>query len=153
MATMSVEEVDFTAEFALSGFEATEAAKSNADGTVTCFGLVVWFDVEFSSRFCKDFPVTMSTSPLGPKTHWAQTLLTFKQPFVMLEDSKLGGEVGEDCLLAESVGTKDCPASVLKGRMSIARGLRHRSIDISLEVTVVSGSGLSRSLPAQIFEM
>ena len=43
-----------------------------------CHGVVVWFDTEFSARFCKDRPVVLSTSPHAPATHWAQTLFYFK---------------------------------------------------------------------------
>lgn len=41
-------------------------------------GVIVWFDCEFSKRFCAANPVVMSTSPHGTPTHWAQTLLNFK---------------------------------------------------------------------------
>ena len=40
--------------------------------------MVVWFDTEFSARFCAERPVVLSTSPHAPATHWAQTLFYFK---------------------------------------------------------------------------
>lgn len=40
-----------------------------------CHAFVVWFDVEFSNRFCKRNAVKLSTSPFAKQTHWAQTLL------------------------------------------------------------------------------
>lgn len=40
--------------------------------------MVVWFDTEFSARFCTERPVVLSTSPHAPATHWAQTLFYFK---------------------------------------------------------------------------
>ena len=45
--------------------------------------LVLWFDTEFSGRFCGERPVTLSTSPHGPQTHWAQTVLTLRQPVLL----------------------------------------------------------------------
>lgn len=35
--------------------------------------LVLWFDTEFSDRFCKEKPVLLTTSPHEGQTHWAQT--------------------------------------------------------------------------------
>jgi len=43
-----------------------------------CTAVVVWFDVEFSQRFCKEHPVTLTTSPFSKQTHWAQTVLPLK---------------------------------------------------------------------------
>ena len=40
--------------------------------------MVIWFDVEFSKRFCSQQPVTLSTSPFAPSTHWAQTVLPLR---------------------------------------------------------------------------
>ena len=40
--------------------------------------VVLWFDVEFSARFCRQQPVVLSTSPYGPQTHWAQTVLALR---------------------------------------------------------------------------
>ena len=49
-----------------------------AAAVVECHGVVVWFDTEFSARFCAERPVVLSTSPHAPTTHWAQTLFYFK---------------------------------------------------------------------------
>ena len=40
--------------------------------------MVIWFDVEFSRRFCSQQPVTLSTSPFAAPTHWAQTVLPLR---------------------------------------------------------------------------
>ena len=45
--------------------------------------LVLWFDTEFSARSCAERPVTLSTSPHAPQTHWAQTVLTLRQPVLL----------------------------------------------------------------------
>ena len=34
---------------------------------------MLWFDTEFSDRFCKEKPVLLTTSPHEGQTHWAQT--------------------------------------------------------------------------------
>lgn len=47
-------------------------------GPVACRSVVLWFDVEFSSRFCAEHPVTLSTDPRTQQTHWVQSLLTFR---------------------------------------------------------------------------
>lgn len=154
MAKMEVDDVDFTAEFLLSlpQTDTSNPEKENPTRTVHCFGLVVWFDVEFSSRFCKDHSVTMSTSPLGPRTHWAQTLLTLEKPVVLqspaLKDENSFTEVES----VEDLGTDAFPGKGIKGRISIVRSKRHRSIDISLETSVFS-CGFSRTLPTQLFEI
>ena len=43
-----------------------------------CHAMVIWFDVEFSKRFCSQQPVTLSTSPFATPTHWAQTVLPLR---------------------------------------------------------------------------
>jgi hypothetical protein len=43
------------------------------------------------------------------------------------EESTLGSSA--------SVGTNECPATVLRSRISIVRASEHRSIDISVETT------------------
>lgn len=47
-------------------------------GSTECHALVLWFDVAFTSRFCKQQPVVLSTSPAQPPTHWQQAILTLR---------------------------------------------------------------------------
>lgn len=76
-------------------------------GTVTA--LAVWFDVEFSSRFCAT-PTVLSTAPGSPRTHWEQLVLPLKE--------------------AVQVAAGD----VLRCRLSMARGQQHRTLDIAAEL-------------------
>ena len=69
LTTMAASDVEFTSDFLL---------QPSADAPAACYGIVVWFDTEFSARFCAQKPVVLSTSPHAPATHWAQTLFPFK---------------------------------------------------------------------------
>lgn len=131
LATMSAAQQDFTAHFTLSASsaalvsssEAGEAASSSSSSgdSIEVAALVLSFDVEFSARFCKEHPVTLSTSPHAPVTHWAQALL----PLASLVT--LG------------------PGQSLSCRLSMARSrARHRSLDISLEVSGPGGMKAAR---------
>ncbi|GMI90436.1 protein arginine methyltransferase 3, ARABIDOPSIS THALIANA PROTEIN ARGININE METHYLTRANSFERASE 3 [Hibiscus trionum] len=141
LATMKPDEVDFTATAEL------EAKFDNMDHKATsCFGVVLWFDTGFTSRFCKETPTVLSTSPYTPKTHWSQTILTFREA-VSVASSKFAAEESAD------VGTNACPASKIILRISIARATQHRCIDISLETAGVSPDGRKCSWPAQIFNL
>ncbi|WIA42932.1 hypothetical protein OEZ86_008845 [Tetradesmus obliquus] len=136
LATMSAAQQDFTAHFTLSASsaallsssEAGEAASSSSSSSgdsIEVAALVLWFDVEFSARFCKEQPVTLSTSPHAPVTHWAQALLPLASPVTLR------------------------PGQSLSCRLSMARSrARHRSLDISLEV-----SGPGRMKAARIYSM
>lgn len=70
----------------------------------------MWFDVEFSARFCAAQPVTLSTAPGDPHTHWEQLILPLKQPL--------------------QVHAKD----VISCQVSMARGVQHRTLDIAARV-------------------
>ncbi|XP_024521105.1 probable protein arginine N-methyltransferase 3 [Selaginella moellendorffii] len=132
--TMKPDDVDFHAHFEL---------KPRTASPVWCYGVVLWFDVGFTERCCKVSPVTMTTSPFSPSTHWSQTILTFRNPILLSRDASAGP--GEP-------GTKENPAALLKGRISIARSFKHRSIDISLETAAVAAeSGAAFPMPVQIF--
>ncbi|KAF6259626.1 S-adenosyl-L-methionine-dependent methyltransferase [Scenedesmus sp. NREL 46B-D3] len=136
LATMSPAQQDFTAHFTLSATsaqlvssceagdtsgETTNSSSSTSSETVEVAALVLWFDVEFSARFCKEHPVTLSTSPHAPVTHWAQALLPLAAP-VMLG-----------------------PGQALRCRLSMARSrARHRSLDISLEYSGPGGQTAAR---------
>ena len=81
----SVKDTEFSAEFKLDALE--DATK---DQSQTIYGIVLWFDTEFSSRFCRENPVVLSTSPKEPKTHWVQTALHFPEPLVLDTTSASG---------------------------------------------------------------
>ena len=111
----SVKDTEFSAEFKLDALE--DATKDQSQ--MIC-GIVLWFDTEFSSRFCRENPVILSTSPKEPKTHWVQTALHFPEPLVLDNTS----------------------ASGIKGRISMAKSTEHvRGYDISLESYPIDPSG------------
>lgn len=138
---MKPDEVDFTATATL------EPNESEAK-TSLCHGVVLWFDTGFTDRFCKENPTVLSTSPYTPPTHWAQTVLTFKEPISVAPATLLSGDDRRG-----AIGTEECPASSVHLRVSVARAPEHRSIDISLEVTGVSSKGEKRRWPVQIFNL
>ncbi|EPS58401.1 hypothetical protein M569_16413 [Genlisea aurea] len=117
---------------------------------VWCYGVAVWFETGFTERFCRENPVILSTSPYEPTTHWSQTLLTFREPVAMAASSST-----RDDSVAAPVGTRDCPAARIRARISIVKASKHRSIDLSLEITCIGGSddGRKRILPAQFFSL
>ncbi|KAK9823570.1 hypothetical protein WJX72_003898 [[Myrmecia] bisecta] len=128
LATMSVADADFSSDFVLTH-------KPQAGQTCsTCHAVVLWFDTAFSARFCPDLPVTLSTSPHGPQTHWAQTILCLRQP-ILLGQAPASG--------TSPSGSGSRPAGALRGRISIARSNKHRSLDISLEYAPVAADGSS----------
>jgi type I protein arginine methyltransferase len=106
LATMLVEDIDFT-----------ESCDVEISRSGTCHCIVLWFDTPFSERFCSEQPVTLTTSPQAPQTHWVQTVFLLKRAVDV--------QVGEHLHL----------------RMSFAKGKRHRSLDITAEVSHVSLAG------------
>ncbi|VAH43318.1 unnamed protein product [Triticum turgidum subsp. durum] len=142
LATMKESEMDFTASLELRLPESCAAVP----GVTWCHGIVLWFDTGFTSRFCKDKPVVLSTSPFSTPTHWSQTIFTFEEPIAMVKDGSVIGS-------SASVGTGECPAVTIRSRISIVRASEHRSIDISIETTGISSDGRKRSWPAQIFNL
>ncbi|KAK3219341.1 hypothetical protein Dsin_013311 [Dipteronia sinensis] len=147
LASMKPDEVDFTAsaelEPKLGGLE-SNSIKSNS--TTWCYGVVLWFETGFTSRFCKEKPIVLSTSPYIPKTHWSQTIFTFREPIAMASGNFSANKT-------EAIGTDTCPAGRIHLRVSIARAVEHRSIDISLETTGIGSDGRKRSWPVQIFNL
>ncbi|KAG9454921.1 hypothetical protein H6P81_007825 [Aristolochia fimbriata] len=123
LATMESSDVDFTSSFEL---------EPKFIGSGECYGIVLWFETAFTSRFCKETPVILSTSPYKPKTHWSQTILTFREPIA------ISSPEFQDAIAGTSVAT-ECypPVKKIECRVSIVRAAQHRSIDISLEVTGV----------------
>ncbi|KVH93500.1 probable protein arginine N-methyltransferase 3 [Cynara cardunculus var. scolymus] len=143
LVTMKPDEVDFTASVQL---EQKSSHSAGIESTVTkCYGIVLWFETSFTSRFCKEMPTVLSTSPYTPPTHWSQTLLTFREP-ISLSKMLVNGS-------SSTVGTDVAPAVKIDSRISIARGVEHRSIDISLEVTAIGFDGRKRQWPVQMFHM
>ncbi|KAM7262564.1 hypothetical protein ACFE04_000247 [Oxalis oulophora] len=146
LVTMKHDDVDFTSTIELepkSGISSSESTESSK-----CYGLVLWFETGFTSRFCKEMPAVLSTSPYTRETHWYQTILTFKEPIVMKtrkSDAKLS--------TSAPAGTDNCPAARLHLRISIARAVEHRSIDISLETSAVGDDGRKHSWPVQMFNL
>ncbi|XP_074274583.1 putative protein arginine N-methyltransferase 3 [Silene latifolia] len=140
LATMKAEMMDFTSSIEL---------QLKSDGTAKsswCYGVVIWFDTGFTRRVCKEVPANLSTSPYIPKTHWSQTILTFKEP-ILLSSEKANAET------SGLVGTDSCPASKIQLRISIVRAPEHRAIDISLETWGMTHDGQSRAWPVQLFNL
>ncbi|KAK4771680.1 hypothetical protein SAY87_032212 [Trapa incisa] len=142
--SMKHEEVDFTASVELEPSSSLGANES----AIKCYGVVLWFETGFTSRVCRETPAVLSTSPYTPKTHWAQTILTFQEPITMLPGK--GSNINERLHTAES---DVLPAEKIHLRVSIARAPEHRSVDISLEVAAICFGGKTRTYPVQIFNL
>lgn len=95
----------------------TESCTARVERSGTCHCVVLWFDTLFSERFCREQPVTLTTSPHAPQTHWVQTVFLLKRPVHVAE------------------------GDALQLRMSFAKGTQHRSLDIALEVTSQTADG------------
>jgi protein arginine N-methyltransferase 3 len=122
LVTMTPGQQDFTAIFTLT----PAAGRDGSSGSVSVSAIVLWFDVEFSERFCRECPVTLSTSPAAECTHWAQAVLPLKQPVQLAADGSSS-------------------SSSLACRLSMARNRgKHRCLDISLEVTPAGGDDSAR---------
>ncbi|KAJ4975134.1 hypothetical protein NE237_000240 [Protea cynaroides] len=148
LATMKPEEMEFTVSFEL-GIKLNSSVNNPTDlksKTTWCYGVVLWFETGFTTRFCKEMPAVLSTSPYSPKTHWSQTIFTFREPIAMAS-----GKHDTDGMAA--VGTEACPVVRIQSRISIARAVQHRSIDISLETMGISSDGRKHNWPVQIFNL
>jgi RecJ-like exonuclease len=75
-----------------------------------------------------DQPVTLSTGPSAPLTHWAQTVLTLPEPVTLLAP---GAEA--------AAGQK--AAHEIRGRISMSRGSKHRLLDMVLEYSAACTDG------------
>lgn len=147
LATMRLDDMDFTSCIELHPkSECNTKPTDTKAGPTWCHGLILWFDTGFTSRFCREMPANLSTSPYTLKTHWSQTILTFKEPIALSSEKP-------DVQRADVVGTKSCPASKIHLRISIARASQHRAIDISIEPSGVGHDGDKRVWPAQIFNL
>ncbi|RVW36398.1 putative protein arginine N-methyltransferase 3 [Vitis vinifera] len=150
LVTMKPEEMDFTASIRLQP-KLDRPADTNASMDLEqkptwCHGVVLWFETGFTSRFCRETSTILSTSPFTPKTHWSQTILTFREPIAMAAGKP-------NAKKSEGVGSDACPASSIHLRISIIRAAQHRSIDISLETTGIACDGRKHSWPVQIFNL
>ncbi len=114
-------------------------ANAQATGAAAeCHALVLWFDTEFSARFCKEQPGLLSTSPLTQQTHWAQTILTLREPVLLQTQAAAAGG----------------GAASLRGRLSFGRSDKHRCLDISLECQAYSAQGAPvGSLQTQLYSI
>lgn len=145
--TMKLEDMDFTSKVELEPkINNAVTPSSGSESKTQCYGLVLWFDTGFTSRFCKETPVILSTSPYTRKTHWSQTILTFQEPITIALGKHGGNGSG-------AVGTESCPAVRINSRISIVRATVHRSIDISMETSATGADGRKCSWPAQIFTL
>lgn len=149
LATMKPDDVDFTAtaslEPKLSALE-NEKTTLNLKTCCWCYGVVLWFDTGFTSRFCRETQTVLSTSPYTTKTHWSQTILTFREPIAI-------GLGKENRSKSEVIGTEAYPAVKIDLRVSIVRSTEHRSIDISMEAAGVGPDGQKRLWPAQLVSL
>ncbi|KAI4323573.1 hypothetical protein L6164_023168 [Bauhinia variegata] len=149
LATMKPNEVDFTASATLvPKWDVTEDNTMHLEykSCRWCYGVVLWFETGFTDRFCREAPTVLSTSPYTTKTHWSQTILTFREPIAV-------GFVEGNADKLAAIGTDGCPAVKIDVRISIVRSTEHRSIDISLEAVGVGRDGRRRSWPAQLFSL
>eukprot|EP00899_Mesostigma_viride_P015297 jgi/Mesvir1/23769/Mv06222-RA.1 len=151
LCSMSAADVGFSHEFRLTAQTppSASAEPSTLSGTtkhcsmpaesLACYGVVIWFDSHFSERFCPTVPMVLSTSPHAPPTHWAQTLLTFKEPVVLAP--------------ARNDNTSDAVVAI-EGRISIARSsVNYRSIDVSLEHCTVRQDGSRGKATTSLYDM
>ena len=146
---MKPSEVDFTATATLepkSSISENKETHLDSKTCCWCYGVVLWFETGFTSRFCLEMPAVLSTSPYTPKTHWSQTILTFQEPIAIGFGKENDGKLA-------AIGTDVHPAAKIDLRISIVRSTEHRSIDISLEAAGVSPDGRRCSWPAQLFSL
>jgi protein arginine N-methyltransferase 3 len=119
LATMAASDQDFTSEVELRASEAAD-----------CSCVVLWFDTEFSPRFCRDKAVVLSTSPAAAPTHWMQAVLPLRSPVALPAGGRLA-----------------C-------RLSVARSpARHRALDVSLEYGAAGPMGAPAAREAVSFTM
>lgn len=148
LVTMKHREMDFTAKVELEpkwDIPLDLPTQSNSK-MIKCYGVVLWFETGFTKRFCRETPIILSTSPYTPKTHWSQTILTFKEPIALALGNKIAGTSG-------AVGSDACPAMRIQSRISIVRGAQHRSIDISMELSAIGLDGQKRNWSVQMFNL
>lgn len=153
LVTMASHDQDFTADFTLNLAQGSsqpglahpssntptpalpDGEQASGSAAVTLeeadvAAVVIWFDTQFSAQRCPETPVTLSTSPHAPLTHWAQTVLPLRRPVLLRSPSSSLGAAGRPF------------ASEIKGQLSMARNKsKHRSLDIALRYTAVLSDG------------
>lgn len=77
--TVKPEQLDFTSSFTLH---------SSHEGTMDVF--VIYFDVNFSNA---NKPVSFSTGPRSPETHWRQTVLILNEPLNLKSGDIVTGKI------------------------------------------------------------
>lgn len=144
LSTMTSADQDFSTEFRL------EALPGQPGGVVHVHTIVLWFDVQFSQRFCAKQPVTLTTSPFAPPTHWSQTLLHLKHPIPVSSSPAASAAAPAAPAAAatapqagfDAAAAAPASAPAVTGRISMCRNAsRHRSLDISLEVSAALSDG------------
>ena len=120
--------------------QASCAAQSGAIHAV-----VLWFDTEFSARFCKERSVLLTTSPHAPQTHWHQTILQLRQPVAWQHSAAPGTGAQEP--------DQGPGRAVLRGRISCARSSQHRCLDISLECAGLDEEGQALGSQTQLYSI
>jgi len=126
---MAQVDVNFTSDFELQ-------LKAGADGTVWCYGVVIWFDTGFTPRVCPELAVNLSTSPHTKCTHWVQTLLHFRNPVALAAASSQEGLEANPSMPTPPVGSSmESPATCVKGKLTYNQGPRQRNLDVTLEYT------------------
>mmetsp|Transcript_10203 Transcript_10203/g.62214 ORF Transcript_10203/g.62214 Transcript_10203/m.62214 type:complete len:565 (+) Transcript_10203:2826-4520(+) len=96
-----------------------------------CHVLVLWFEAHFTARFCRERPVTLSTSPLAEPTHWAQVALTLAHP-VLLTDDVVG----------------------IQGTITFSKNRENRrSVDIVVKYAGVRRDGSTSEQHTQLFDI
>lgn len=129
LATMKRSEQDFSVPF--------EVQATCNEGVCSC--IVLWFDTEFSSQFCKTSPQLLTTSPDSKPTHWAHTVLPLPEfiPIVSGERTE-----NEEAIVA------------IKGRVSMSRHKEMpRRLDISIEYAPVSKNGQMMTEKTQLYSI
>jgi type I protein arginine methyltransferase len=145
--TMKLEEMDFTTKVELEPkINNSVTQNSELEFKTQCHGLVLWFETGFTTRFCKEMPTILSTSPYTAKTHWSHTILTFREPITIVSGKHRSDGTG-------AVGSDNCPAIKIHSRISIVRAATHRNIDISMELSASGLHGRKRSWPVQMFAL
>ncbi|KAK9825550.1 hypothetical protein WJX74_005515 [Apatococcus lobatus] len=126
--SLTLEQTELTQEFEL------ELLPDKAE--MGCHALVLWFDVTFPSPADGAPATVLSTSPLKPVTHWAQTILTLRAP-----------------IMPSTKSSSNSSTPRIAGRLSLARASQHRGLDISAECSTHTAQGCAPSKQAQVFSM
>lgn len=136
LCTCTEADLSFTADFDLTC--------PSRHRPVACSGLALWFDTEFSARFCGQ-PVNLTTSPFAQETHWVQTLLFLNETvFLQGEGAKAGAGAGtgEPAVSggAGVLGSTHRPAQGLRGSLQVTQGKQdHRALEVILQYAPYSG--------------